>query len=240
MKSHFRVKYQEAGGSQLANFFCTYTGKGGHCGRSGCPPCDSTEDGKRANCKSKNILYESKCLVCNPPSNEDKPSKRLDVVGRKGIYLGESSRSLHERSVEHHRDANAFSNKSHIIKHWVMSHPELDERPAFKFTIKTQYKDCLSRQVGEAIEILHSKDDLLNSKSEYLNNCLTRITITEQNWERRERERLEDEAEKLESAKIENFRIEKMKKSNSNAVSAHPSHPELPTMSTPLIDETSS
>jgi hypothetical protein len=60
------------------------------------------------------------------------------------IYLGESSRSLHERSVEHHRDADAFSNKLHMIKHWVMSHPELDERPAFKFTIKTQYKDCLS------------------------------------------------------------------------------------------------
>ena len=31
-----------------------------------------------------------------------------------------------------------------------------------------------------------------------------------------------------------------MKKSNSNAVSAHPIHPELPTMSIPLIDEPSS
>ena len=69
---------------------------------------------------------------------------------------------------------------------------------------------------------------------------MTRITITEQDWERKERERLQDDAEKLESAKIENFRIEKMKKSNSNAVSAHPSHPELPTMSIPLIDEPNS
>ena len=47
------------------------------------------------------------------------------------------------------RNADAFSNKSHMIKHWVMSHPEVDGRPAFKFTIKTQYKDCLSRQVGD-------------------------------------------------------------------------------------------
>jgi hypothetical protein len=89
------------------------------------------------------------------------------------------------------------------------------------FSIKAQYRDCLSRQVGEAIGILHSKDDLLNSKSEYLNNCLTRITISEKDWERKERERLEDEAEKQESARIESFRLEKMNQ-------IQPSSPSIP------------
>jgi hypothetical protein len=60
------------------------------------------------------------------------------------------------------------------VKLWANEHPDLNTQPAFKFSIKAQYRDCLSRQVGEAIVILHSKDGLLNSKSEYLNNCLTR------------------------------------------------------------------
>ena len=94
---------------------------------------------------------------------------------------------------------------------WVKNHPELESAPAFGFTILAQYKDCLSRQVGEAIKILYSPDYLLNSKSEYLNNCLTRITINEQDWEKRERERLEAEDERLEIARIEAFRLEKMK-----------------------------
>ena len=65
--------------------------------------------------------------------------------------------------------------------------------------------------MGEAIQILYSQDVLLNSKSEYLNNCLTRITITEQDWERRERERHEDEEERAQQSKIETFRQEKLR-----------------------------
>ena len=59
------------------------------------------------------------------------------------------------------------------------------------------YADCLSRQVGEALKIFYSKDRLLNSKSEYVQNCLARITVNEANWERKERERREEEEEKL-------------------------------------------
>jgi hypothetical protein len=130
---------------------------------------------------------------------------------RLGIYIGETSRSLFERSMEHYRDMESFSHKSHIVKHWVLQHPELETAPSFKFKILEQYKDCLSRQVGEAIKILYSPDVLLNSKSEYLNNCLTRITISEQDWERRERERHEDEEEKAEQSRIEIFRQEKLR-----------------------------
>ena len=72
--------------------------------------------------------------------------------------------------------------KSHMVKHWVLQHPESEVAPIFEFKILEQYKDCLSRQVGEAIKILYSKDVLLNSKLEYLNNCLTRITIREQSF----------------------------------------------------------
>ena len=73
-------------------------------------------------------MYESKCLKCNP----GEPSKGLDEKEniRKGIYIGETSRSIHERAVEHVINAKTFSHKSHIIKHWVRDHPDMVEPPA--------------------------------------------------------------------------------------------------------------
>ena len=103
----FRVKYQEAGGLHLRNVFPTELSSGEHCVRKTCPPCDQSSE-KRQNCRAQNILYESKCLVCNP----GKPNLKEDQkAGKDGIYYGESSRSFHERMLEHVRDADSFSNK---------------------------------------------------------------------------------------------------------------------------------
>ena len=121
------MKYQEAGGSVLSNAFDKNLGSGQHCGRLACPPCDKP-DTKKENCKSRNIVYESKCLVCNPAAGRDDeavhPAKKT-TIPREGIYIGESSRSLHERALEHVRDAEGFSPKSHVVKHWMNSHPTL-------------------------------------------------------------------------------------------------------------------
>ena len=186
----FRIKYQEAGGLQLRNVFSTDLAKGKHCGRKVCPPCDQSSE-NRQNCRTQNILYETKCLVCNP-SEGTKEERNNQKAGRSGIYYGESSRSFHERMVEHVRDADKFSNKSHIIKHWMLSHKDLDQRPPFAFKVINKYKDCLSRQVGEAIKIQHTTDNILNSKCEYLSNCLTRLTVLEDDWERKKREKDEE------------------------------------------------
>ena len=165
----FRVKYQEAGGDILTNFFDKNLASGKHCGRSECPTCVQPEG--NVNCKARNIIYESKCLVCNPPSShlEDRddavqPSgldistqnstenstgqsdevstrnptnnstqnstgystrvpttyptlKPSQMSTRNGVYVGETSRSLYERALEHVRDGKTFSVKSHITKH---------------------------------------------------------------------------------------------------------------------------
>ena len=201
----FRVKYQEAGGSVLTNIFNKDLARGQHCGRTSCPPCDQSE--KRENCRSKNIVYESKCKICNPtPSREeddDHPSGRDNSTPREGIYIGESSRSLHERAVEHVRDAENFSPKSYIMKHWMSKHPDIPSPPQMEFTAR--YRDCLSRQIGEALRINYSKDNILNSKSEYLQNKISRLTIEEDAWERRERSRLEVEEDKLDKERVEAF-----------------------------------
>ena len=197
---------------QLRNVFSTDLGKGKHCGRRACPPCDQNPE-NRQNCRMQNILYETKCLVCNPSEGKEDGVNRKKA-GRNGIYYGESSRSFHERMVEHVRDADKFSSKSHIIKHWMLSHQDLDQRPPFAFKVINKYKDCLSRQIGEAIKIHHKTDNVLNSKCEYLSNCLTRLTVLEDDWERKRREKDEEIAENEENAKFEKFRNDKMKDKN--------------------------
>jgi hypothetical protein len=68
-----RIKYQEAGGNILANAFNKNLGNGQFCGRTECPPCRKPEGRKK--CKARNIIYESKCLVCNPASSHEEYSQ---------------------------------------------------------------------------------------------------------------------------------------------------------------------
>ena len=42
---------------------------------------------------------------------------------------------------------------SHMVKHWMTLRPEDQSWPPFKFKILGGYRDCLSRQVAEAIKI---------------------------------------------------------------------------------------
>ena len=107
----FKIRFQEAGETQLANLFSTDPGKGKHCGRE-CPQCDGSSTERRQNCKSRKIVSETSCNMCNP--NEEKPPMLNEEKSREGIYIGESSRSLYERSLENLRDAKSFSKKSHI------------------------------------------------------------------------------------------------------------------------------
>ena len=51
----------------------------------------------------------------------------------------------------------------------------------------------MSRQISEAILIHYSKDKLINSKNEYNSNCLARVTVEESVYERKKRERKEEE-----------------------------------------------
>ena len=62
----------------------------------------------------------------------------------------------------------------------------------------------MSRQVAEAINIMYSKDQLLNSKNEYMANCLTRICVEEERFERKKRERKEEE--EMERVRLRNFK----------------------------------
>ena len=96
------------------------------------------------------------------------------------------------------------------MKHWLEAHPELNNPPAFKFTVQRNFKDALSRQLGEAIAIYKSKDSLLNSKNEYVTNCISRITVQEGAIERKMNDRREEEEEKAEESRILEFKKRKL------------------------------
>ena len=182
----------------MVNCFDMDLEKGQHCGRSPCAPCDSSD--KRENCRSRILVYESKCRVCKPVSSQAEEADNQSSKNsspREGIYVGETSRSLHERSIEHMRDAESFSAKSHIVKHWMKTYANLPTPPQMIFSITSRYRDCLSRQIAEALRINYSKDIILNSKGEYLSNTISRLSIEEDAWERRERCRIEEEEDKM-------------------------------------------
>ena len=128
--TQFRIRYLEAGGRKLGEFFSTDLGRGLHCGRQECHCCNTGGE-NRPNCKSQSILYESVCELCKDedttsteepsnPEGEMKTGKECGKVdSRRGVYYGETSRSLHERSQEHLKDAERFDPASHMIKHWM-------------------------------------------------------------------------------------------------------------------------
>ena len=233
----FKISYSEAGGVKLGRMFSTNLARDQPCGR-GLDKCIQCNTGNQSqNCKARCVLYESCCLLCNPvtattheegksiheeggevvanpPEREvgSNPPLRDGVMKssrREGVYLGETSRSLAERTIEHFNDAEAFSKRSHMVKHWMTSHMELDTIPPFQIKVVKQYRDCLSRQVGEAIAILLTKDKLLNSKNEYIQNCISRITVQEDMLERKKRIQREEEEDKAEEEKLKEFKKEK-------------------------------
>ena len=156
-------------------------------------------------------MYESKCLICNPASSQeegtddDQPAGTVSIP-REGIYIGETSRSLHECALEYVKDAQTFSVKSHITQHWMNTHPTLPSPPKMEFSIISRFRDCLSRQIGEALRINFSKDVLLNSKAEYLSNSVNRLTVKEDPWEMKERARKEEEQEEIDKKRVEEFK----------------------------------
>ena len=76
----FKISYSEAGGIKLGRLFTPNLSKGLPCGRTKCQPCGMSQSGKAQNCKARNILYESSCIICNP-EDKVKPTGYTPVCG---------------------------------------------------------------------------------------------------------------------------------------------------------------
>ena len=118
------------------------------------------------------------------------------------VYVGESSRTIFERSREHWNDWRSRSDKSHILKHQDDAH-EGNQEPRFMMRTVRFYRSALSRQVGEAVRIMlrGGAGSILNSKSEFDRCKIPRLILEEQDEEeirKAENQELERDREALE------------------------------------------
>ena len=88
------MKLCEKSGIQTIRFFNRII-MPDRCHDEGCPVCLVNNKKGPTRCRKTNVVYRAECLRCLEVK-KDEESKR----GR-GIYIGETSRCLYERSREH-------------------------------------------------------------------------------------------------------------------------------------------
>ena len=181
--SGYRLRMVELSGTPLQRLLPnTNPWAGQPCGRTGCYTCGQGEEHIQ-DCKRRNILYESCCILCNP-DGEKKKEKIKEMSRKEGVYVGESARSIFERAREHQADATSRKEDSHILKHWLTSHPEQSNPPDFRIEVVGSFQDALTRQVAEAVRIELRGENVLNSKSEYTRCRIPRLVIDQVEWKK--------------------------------------------------------
>ena len=133
-------------------------------------------------------MYETWCMSCEEKDREEWEKNREEEgkteVGRREElplykYVGESSRSLYERGLEHLRDLEELKADSHMLKHYFAKHAEENvEDMKFGARIIKQASSAFNRQISESVSIqMNAKNHhILNSKSEYNRCALPRLT----------------------------------------------------------------
>ena len=149
---------------------------------------------RASKCTVRSVVYVAECLKCwdtwyENGENVTEANKFSKATARRMIYLGETSRSLRERSGEHMSGAKRLDEKNFISKHWLTAHKCDDSPPDFVFRVYSCHNDPLSREVYEAVMIQKVNADegitILNSKSEWNSSSLSRLCIDKKEWEKR-------------------------------------------------------
>ena len=115
--------------------------------------------GEGGNCRGSSTNYEVECQLC--------------PEGRRSKYIGESSRNLFTRGLEHMDKYRNGNTSSFIKKHQEECHQ--GQMASFTAKVTGSSKDCLTRQVREAVQIRRSQVPVLNSKTEWHQPALWRI-----------------------------------------------------------------
>jgi hypothetical protein len=105
------------------------------------------------------MVYSNTCLLCKE-------------VGKDTKYLGETARTMFERSRKHQGDTLRVTVSSHIRSHMLEEHPSRLSNllTAFMMDVVKRTPSTLVRQVRETVEIERAPV-VLNSEEDY-NRCL--------------------------------------------------------------------
>ena len=100
--------------------------------------------------------------------------------GIASLYVGESAKSVHERTLEHWRDAESGKEETHMVEHQAEAHRG-EDTPQLRFRVVKKCKSSPERQLREAVRI-QMCGNVLNKKGVY-NRCkLTRL-VKDSEWE---------------------------------------------------------
>ena len=130
------------------------------CADKACLACQR-ERGKGGKCRKGNINYQLECRLC--PDTD------------RTLYIGETSRNLFTRGKEHTAKYEGKKEDSFMLKHHREKHVGQDA--VFEGKVTGVYRDCLSRQVSEGVQIRRNAGDMniMNSKSEWHQPALWRV-----------------------------------------------------------------
>ena len=197
----FTIKVVErSGGSLQAMFPLNSLWDGSSCGRTNdCITCYQGME-EPPNCTKQSVLYENICAVCVPGAKGSKPVEDKDLDPFKAVlYVGESSRSIQERSKEHWEDVRGKKEDSHMIRHQIMEHGAANP-PKFIMRVVGYHRSALSRQISEAVRIRRrgGAGGVLNSKAEYNRSHIPRLRVENEEEMKEREENLRKEQEQME------------------------------------------
>ena len=195
----FKIKIAERCGKTLQSQFPLNNLWGGtKCGREDCTTCEQDGAEELPDCTRRSVLYENACLNCLPSAgSKGGPKEGEGDPDTPAIYVGETSRSIMERSREHWASYRGGKEESHILKHQHVAHGGEND-PRFIMRVVSQHRTALARQVSEAVRIGRrgGAGAVLNSKAEF-NRCHIPRLRLEDEEERKQREQQMEQEDKL-------------------------------------------
>ena len=211
------MKIVEEAGQKLAELITSPNPFKAPCNREKCNICTQDEKSQGV-CFTRGVVYKSSCTLCK-------------TMGREVVYVGESSRTLLERNLEHESDARQGLQESHRVEHVTRDHLDQEEmikNPNTAFTIKVhqQHPKPLSRLVHEALVIRRCKGTLLNRKEEYCRNQLPSLQLlqtTHSQEKEKDKEKTEHEKEKenMEDEEVMKIAREKKRKTETTTTTSN-------------------
>ena len=169
------IRAIEAGSVSLARQLVKSDLKAGQpCGRPGCVLDTVSGGGAGGPHNLPSVLYKGTCNLCG----------EAEV---KSEYWGETGRSALQRFLKHEEEVRKRHPGNAFAKHLALHHPEHQgDITKFNITVISSFKKPLTRKKSEAVMIRNSEADfIMNSKDEFKQPALHRITRTRENQELR-------------------------------------------------------
>ena len=194
----WRIKFLEKPGVPMFRKFMKKLPVEQGCSRgTECHLCENNGVG----CTMKNIVYTAQCITCKDKENENDDNS----VNKKkdSIYVGESSRQVGTRVLEHFENLHKFRQESFIISHWMEMHSLDPTPPVFKFKVDGSFRDALSRQLNEAVRI--REVGTLNRRDEFSVNEIIRLEASKYSWQAEEENKQARKSKDLMEQHLSNF-----------------------------------